>query len=214
MKPFIRILLGALAVICVGVNAADDSSGAVTPATSNSTTATAIFAGGCFWCVEADFEKLPGVISAESGYIGGDEPNPSYLDVSNGSTGHAEAVRVHYDPAQMNYAKLLDYFWRHIDPTVRDRQFCDVGDQYRSAIFYADDEQHRLAESSKQRWLDEGRFKRVYTQIKPARSFYRAEEYHQDYYKKNPVRYNYYRYACGRDARVKEIWGSKSDHPG
>jgi peptide-methionine (S)-S-oxide reductase len=171
--------------------------------------ATAIFAGGCFWCVEADFEKLPGVVKAESGYIGGKVPNPTYEEVSGGRTGHAEAVRVWYDPQQVTYDRLLDFFWRHIDPTVKDRQFCDVGSQYRSAIFYEDDAQRAAAEASKAALEKSGRLPRIYTEIVPAGTFYLAEEYHQDYYKKNPVRYRYYRTGCGRDARVAEVWGAK-----
>ena len=171
--------------------------------------ATAIFAGGCFWCVEADFEKLPGVVKAESGYIGGKVANPTYEAVSAGSTGHAEAVRVWYDPQQVTYEQLVDFFWRHIDPTVKDRQFCDVGSQYRSAIFYENDAQRAAAEGSKAALEKSGRLPRIYTEIVPASTFYLAEEYHQDYYKKNPVRYRYYRTGCGRDARVAEVWGAK-----
>ena len=171
--------------------------------------ATAIFAGGCFWCVEADFEKLPGVVKAESGYIGGKAANPTYEAVSAGSTGHAEAVRVWYDPQQVTYEQLVDFFWRTIDPTVKDRQFCDVGSQYRSAIFYENDAQRAAAEGSKAALEKSGRLPRIYTEIVPASTFYLAEEYHQDYYKKNPVRYRYYRSGCGRDARVAEVWGAK-----
>jgi peptide-methionine (S)-S-oxide reductase len=172
-------------------------------------TATAIFAGGCFWCVEADFEKLPGVEKAESGYIGGKVQNPTYEQVSAGHTGHAEAVRVWYDPQRISYDQLLDFFWRHIDPTVKDRQFCDVGSQYRTAVFYENDAQRAAAEASKAALEKSGRFPRIYTEIAPAGTFYLAEEYHQDYYKKNPLRYHYYRSACGRDARVAEVWGTK-----
>lgn len=171
--------------------------------------ATAIFAGGCFWCVEADFEKLPGVTKAESGYIGGKVANPTYEEVSAGRTGHAEAVRVWYDPQQVTYDQLLDYFWRHVDPTVKDRQFCDVGSQYRTAIFYENDAQRAAAEASKAALEKSGRFPRIYTEIAPAGTFYLAEDYHQDYYQKNPIRYRYYRTSCGRDARVAEVWGSK-----
>lgn len=171
--------------------------------------ATAIFAGGCFWCVEADFEKLPGVTKAESGYIGGKVANPTYEEVSAGRTGHAEAVRVWYDPQQVSYEQLLDFFWRHVDPTVKDRQFCDVGSQYRTAIFYENDAQRAAAEASKAALEKSGRFPRIYTEIAPAGTFYLAEEYHQDYYKKNPIRYRYYRTGCGRDARVAEVWGGK-----
>ncbi len=168
-------------------------------------TKTAIFAGGCFWCVEADFEKLHGVVKVESGYTGGKLDNPTYEQVSAGGTGHAEAARVYYDPSQVTYAQLLDYFWHHVDPTVKDRQFCDVGHQYRTAIYYQNEAERAAAVASKTAL--ERRFAHVYTEIVPAGRFYLAEEYHQDYYKKNPVRYNYYRFACGRDARVKEVWG-------
>ena len=171
--------------------------------------ATAIFAGGCFWCVEADFDKLPGVVATESGYTGGKVSNPTYEQVSDGGTGHAEAVRITYDPKKITYEQLLDYFWHHIDPTVKDRQFCDSGDQYRSAIFYQGDAQRLAAEASKTRFEKSGRFPRIYTEVVPAGAFYPAEEYHQDYYKKNPIRYKYYRTGCRRDARVNELWGEK-----
>jgi peptide-methionine (S)-S-oxide reductase len=170
-------------------------------------TAQAIFAGGCFWCVEADFEKLPGVISAESGYTGGKESNPSYEQVSAHATGHAEAVRLSYDPAKLSYAQLVEYYWRHIDPTVQDQQFCDHGPQYRSGIYPLNASQQQIAEASKAALVKSGRFKQVYTEIVAAGPFWPAEDYHQDYYKKNPVRYQYYRFGCGRDARVKYLWG-------
>ena len=172
-------------------------------------TASAIFAGGCFWCVEADFKKLPGVLGAESGYTGGQTVNPTYEQVSAGSTGHAESVRVTYDPAKVSYAQLLDYFWHHIDPTVKDRQFCDTGNQYRSAIFYGNEAEHVAAEASKAALLKSGPVKQIYTEIVPAARFYPAEQYHQDYYKKNPLRYGFYRTSCGRDARLTEVWGGK-----
>jgi peptide-methionine (S)-S-oxide reductase len=170
---------------------------------------TAIFAGGCFWCVEADFEKLPGVIEAESGYIGGSVPNPTYKQVSAGGTGHAEAVRVYYDAKKVSYTQLLDYFWHHVDPTVKDQQFCDVGSQYRTAIFYQNDKEKTAAEASKAALEKNGRLAHVYTEIASAGTFTVAEDYHQDYYKKNPIRYKYYRTGCGRDARVAEVWGNK-----
>jgi peptide-methionine (S)-S-oxide reductase len=169
---------------------------------------SAIFAGGCFWCVEADFDKVPGVISTTSGYIGGRTPNPSYDAVVAGGTGHAEAVEIVYDPAKVSYQKLLDVFWRNIDPLVKDRQFCDRGNQYRSGIFYRGDEQRRLAEASKT--TVQARFKEpVQTEIVAAGPFYKAEDYHQDYYVKNPTRYKFYRFNCGRDARLEELWGKK-----
>ena len=171
--------------------------------------ATAIFAGGCFWCTESDFEKLPGVISAESGYTAGQTINPTYEQVSAGGTGHTEAVRVVYDPAKVSYPQLLDYFWHTIDPTVKDRQFCDSGTQYRSGIYFQTEAERKAAEESRNALLKEGKVKQVYTEIEMAKVFYPAEEYHQDYYKKNPVRYAYYRRGCGRDARLAQIWGSK-----
>jgi len=148
--------------------------------------ATAIFAGGCFWCTESDFEKVPGVIAAESGYTGGKKTNPTYEEVSAGGTGHTEAVRVTYDPARVNYAQLVEYFWHTIDPTVRNRQFCDVGSQYRSAIFWQTEEERTIAERSRDALLASGRFKEIQTEIVKAGTFYPAEAYHQDYYKNNP----------------------------
>jgi peptide-methionine (S)-S-oxide reductase len=172
-------------------------------------TATATFAGGCFWCVEADFDKVEGVVSTTSGYIGGRTANPTYEDVSRGGTGHAEAVEIVYDPAKVSYQKLLDVFWRNIDPLAQDHQFCDHGDQYRSAIFYHGDEQKRAAEASMT--AVQARFKQpIQTQIVAAGAFHKAEDYHQDYYLKNPMRYKFYRFNCGRDARLEELWGARS----
>jgi peptide-methionine (S)-S-oxide reductase len=168
--------------------------------------AIATFAGGCFWCMEAPFESLAGVVSVTSGYTGGTRPDPSYEEVSAGGTGHAEAVEVVYDPAKVSYATLLDVFWHNIDPTVADRQFCDVGSQYRSAIFAHDEAQRSAAEASRTE-VERKLGVKVKTQIAEAGPFYRAEDYHQDYYRKNPIRYRYYRYGCGRDARLEEIWG-------
>jgi peptide-methionine (S)-S-oxide reductase len=170
-------------------------------------TATAIFAGGCFWCTESDFEKLPGVIEAESGYTAGKVANPTYQQVSGGSTGHTEAVRVTYDPAKVSYSQLVEYFWKTIDPTEKDRQFCDTGDQYRSGIYWGNDEERKVVEASRDALLKSGRFKKIYTELAPASTFYLAEGYHQNYYKTNSVRYSYYRYACGRDAQLKRVWG-------
>jgi peptide-methionine (S)-S-oxide reductase len=174
---------------------------------------TAVFAGGCFWCMEAPFDKLPGVLSVTSGYSGGQVKNPTYEQVSAGGTGHAEAVQVVFDPSKISYIRLLDVFWRNIDPTVTGRQFCDVGSQYRSAIFYHGDEQHRAALQSKAVLEKTKPFKgAVVTEIVAAAEFYPAEEYHQHYYKKNPLRYRYYRNGCGRDRRLKELWGSAAGH--
>lgn len=180
--------------------------GAEAPAGASAPLATAIFASGCFWCTESDFEKLQGVVKAESGYTSGRVPNPTYEQVSAGGTGHTEAVRVYYDAAKVSYAQLLAYFWRNVDPTVKDRQFCDVGDQYRSGIYYLNDEQRQAAQASLSALQKSGRFKQIYTELVPASTFYVAEGYHQDYAKKNPVRYRYYRTSCGRDARLKQLW--------
>ncbi len=173
-------------------------------------TAVATFAGGCFWCVEHAFDDVPGVLTTTSGYIGGHTPNPTYEQVSSGRTGHTEAVQVVYDPAKVSYATLLDTFWRNIDPTQRDGQFCDHGSQYRSEIFFHDDEQRRAAEASKENLMKNKPFKgEIVTAISRTSGFYRAEEYHQDYYRKNPVRYKFYKNGCGRDARLKELWSAR-----
>jgi peptide-methionine (S)-S-oxide reductase len=177
-------------------------------AAESSKPAKATFAGGCFWCMEEAFEKVEGVVSVTSGYTGGRVANPNYEEVSAGGTGHAESVEVLYDPAKIGYARLLDVFWRNIDPTTPDRQFCDRGNQYRSAIFYHDEEQKRLAEESKRKVEQTKPFKEpVVTQIVPASPFYQAEEYHQDFYKKNPIRYKFYKHNCGRAQRLEELWG-------
>jgi peptide-methionine (S)-S-oxide reductase len=178
-------------------------------AQAQSKTDTATFAGGCFWCVEADFDKVEGVISTTSGYTGGRTANPTYEQVGQGGTGHTEAVEIVYDPTKVNYEKLLDVLWRNIDPLAKNRQFCDGGDQYRSAIFYRTEEEKRLAETSKAAVQKRFAPRIVYTEIAAAGPFYKAEDYHQDYYKKNPIRYKFYRLNCGRDARLEELWGKK-----
>ena len=171
-------------------------------------TEAATFAGGCFWCMEPPFDELKGVISTTSGYTGGPENNPTYKEVSSGTTGHAEAVQIIYDPNTITYSQLLEVFWRNIDPTTPDRQFCDAGTQYRSAIFYHGEEQKQLAEESRKTIEKSGRFNGpVVTEIVPKSAFFPAESYHQDYYRKNPVRYKIYRYGCRRDQRLKELWG-------
>ncbi|WP_224958522.1 peptide-methionine (S)-S-oxide reductase MsrA [Geomonas subterranea] len=171
----------------------------------------ATFAGGCFWCMEHPFDELPGVVSVTSGYTGGQVKNPTYEEVSAGGTGHAESVQVLYNPAKISYDKLLSRYWHNIDPTVKDRQFCDVGRQYRSAIFYHNEEQKRLALQSKQALEKSRQLKApIQTEIVAATEFYPAEEYHQHYYKKNPLRYSYYRLSCGRDHRLKELWGDQA----
>jgi peptide-methionine (S)-S-oxide reductase len=206
----IRNLLLALgASLLIGATSihAQTAKPAVTPAH-----AKAIFAGGCFWCMEHPFDILPGVVSTTSGYTGGQKVKPTYEEVSSGSTGHTEAVQVVYDPQKVTYEKLLDVFWHNIDPTVKNAQFCDHGTQYRSGIFYLDDEQRRLAEGSKTA-LDRNKpFKgAIVTEITRATEFYPAEDYHQDYYLKNPVRYKYYRSGCGRDNRLTQLWGKAPD---
>jgi peptide-methionine (S)-S-oxide reductase len=173
-------------------------------------TATATFASGCFWCTEADFEKVPGVVDAVSGYIGGRVANPTYEQVSAGRTGHREAVQVFYDPKRVSYAQLLDVFWRNVDPVDARGQFCDKGEQYTSAIYVAGPEERRQAEASKQALARSGRIKgTIVTAIVDTTTFYKAEEYHQSYYKKNPIRYKFYRNNCGRDGRLKEIAAGK-----
>ena len=169
--------------------------------------AKATFAGGCFWCMEHPYDEIDGVISTISGYAGGHTKNPTYEEVSSGSTGHTEVVQVTYDPEKVNYEQLLAIFWRNIDPTVKNRQFCDIGSQYRSAIYYHDDDQKRLAEESKEKLIKSKKFKNIHTEIELISTFYPAEDYHQDYYIKNPVRYRIYRYGCGRDTRLEQLWG-------
>jgi peptide-methionine (S)-S-oxide reductase len=169
----------------------------------------AYFAGGCFWCMEEAFEKVEGVLSATSGYMGGTVANPSYEEVSAGRTRHAESVEVVYDPARVSYQKLLDAFWHNVDPITPNAQFCDHGSQYRSVIFFQTDEEKRASDTSKQAIEQSKRFKEpIVTQIVMASQFYPAEEYHQDFYKKNPVRYKFYKYNCGRNKRLGELWGS------
>lgn len=188
------------------IMAQQDRAGAATPAGNYQ---TALFAGGCFWCVEADFDKIPGVIKTVSGYTGGRKANPTYQEVSAGGTGHTEAVQVVYDPTKISYKELVDRFWRTIDPTTSDRQFCDKGTQYRPAIFYATPQQKAVAEQSKITLEKTKPFDApIATEITQATTFYPAEDYHQDFYKKNPVRYKYYRFSCGRDQRLARLWES------
>ncbi len=188
------LMLGALAL-------------AAEPAASDK--ATAVFAGGCFWCMEPPYDELAGVVSTTSGYTGGRKLNPTYQEVSAGGTGHFEAVQIAYDPAKVSYEKLLEVFWRNVDPLDGGGQFCDRGGSYKTAIFYQNDEQKHLAERSKAE-IEQRLGKKVVTPILPAATFYAAEDYHQDYYKKNPLRYKYYRYSCGRDQRLEKLWGKKS----
>ena len=175
--------------------------------------AKATFAGGCFWCMEGPFDELAGVESTTVGYTGGHTADPTYEEVSAGSTGHAESIQVVYDPEKVSYEKLLDVFWHNVDPTDDGGQFCDRGDQYRSEIFYDGEEQKRLAEESKAALEKSKPFAApIVTKIVALTAFYPAEDYHQDYYRKNPVRYKFYRYGCGRDRRLKELWGDAAGH--
>ena len=203
-------LLALLVALSVADRAAAQSPAAAPePSPGAAKTAKATFAGGCFWCMEGPFDKLDGVLSTTSGYTGGHVANPTYEQVGSGETGHAESVQVIYDPEKISYEKLLDIFWHNVDPLQANGQFCDHGNQYRSAIFYKDAAQKQAAEASKAKLETEDRFKgKIVTQIVAATPFYRAEEYHQDYYKKSSAQYRFYRYGCGRDARLEEIWKS------
>jgi len=201
---------GALMALSVAVAA---HAGAQAPKDPPPGKALATFAGGCFWCMEAPYDKLDGVISTTSGYMGGTKKNPTYGEVSSGSTGHTEVVQVVYDPAKVSYERLLDVYWHNVDPTVTDRQFCDVGSQYRTAIFVHTEEQRKAAEKSKDEVAKTKPFKEpIVTPVVAAGDFWPAEDYHQDYYIKNPVRYTYYRTGCGRDARLKSLWGAAAAH--
>lgn len=198
----VRSVLTSFALICCFLS---------TPAAAPAETAT--FAGGCFWCMEQPFDALPGVLSVMPGYTGGTKLNPTYKEVSSGGTGHTEAVQISYDPGKISYEKLLQVFWHNIDPTAKDYQFCDSGNQYRAGIFYHTETQKKLALLSRETISKTKSFKEpVVTEIVPASVFYPAEEYHRQYYKKNPIRYRYYRSSCGRDNRLKELWGSSAGH--
>ena len=203
--------LGGLLSLLASVLMLSGAAHAQTAATAAATavlTAKATFAGGCFWCVESDFDKVPGVLSTTSGYIGGSAPNPTYQQVSGKNTGHAEAVEIVFDPAKVSYAALVEKFWRTIDPTTKDRQFCDAGNPYRTAIFTHDAAQAEVVKRSLAALEKSKPFKEpIVTEVVVASKFYPAEDYHQDYYLKNPVRYKYYRTSCGRDARLEQLWG-------
>jgi peptide-methionine (S)-S-oxide reductase len=204
---YTSLLAAATLALALWPAAARAQAPAAAPATAKAT-----FAGGCFWCVEADFDKLPGVVSTTSGYIGGHVANPSYEQVSAKQTGHAEAVEVVYDPAKVSYEQLLQHFWHGIDPTVRDRQFCDIGSPYRTAIFTHDAAQLQAARASLAALEKSKPFTApIVTEIAAAGPFYPAEAYHQDYHLKNPLRYRYYRASCGRDSRLRELWGERAN---
>ena len=208
----VTIVFVVLAAVLFGCRAEQTDQAMAQPAASSVQTRTAVFAGGCFWCTESDFEKVPGVVEVVSGYTGGHVANPTYEEVSAGGTGHVEAVKVIYDPARVSYEQLLDWFWRHVDPTDAGGQFVDRGSQYRSVIFYADAGQRRLAEASKERLAASGRFKKpIVTEIVPLGPFYPAEKYHQGYARKNPVRYHWYRYFSERDQFLDKVWGKEKD---
>ncbi len=199
------LLFTALLLSSIGLASAQSTAAGSAP------TAKATFAGGCFWCVESDFDKVPGVLSTTSGYTGGKVANPTYEQVSSKLTGHAEVVQIVFDPAKVTYEQLLEKFWRTIDPTTKDAQFCDHGSPYRTAIFAHDAAQLKAAQASLAALQKNKPFKEpIVTELAMAGPFYAAEDYHQDYYKKNPVRYQYYRTACGRDARLKQLWGDKA----
>ncbi|TNF98496.1 MAG: peptide-methionine (S)-S-oxide reductase [Gammaproteobacteria bacterium] len=201
IRPGIALFLPILMLFTITTNASP----------VNKELKTATFAGGCFWCMEPPYDKLDGVISTTSGYAGGHVKNPTYKQVSSGGTGHTEVVQVVYDPNKVNYKQLLDVFWKNIDPLTANAQFCDRGSQYRSAIFYHDDAQKALAEASINNIKT--KFKQpVVTEINKLATFYPAEDYHQDYYQKNPVRYKYYRWSCRRDNRLEELWGKSAIH--
>ena len=201
-----RLLRAFAALALLAATTAALAQGA--PPTSEPGRKIALFAGGCFWCMEHPFDELGGVVSVTSGYTGGTKSEPTYEEVSAGTTGHAEAVQVIFDPAKVSYQKLVDVFWRNVDPLTANAQFCDHGSQYRSAIFYLDDEQKRIAEASKEALAKSGRFdKPIVTQIVAATAFWPAEGYHQHYYRTHPIQYKFYRYNCGRDQRLEQLWG-------
>ncbi|MES2817799.1 MAG: peptide-methionine (S)-S-oxide reductase MsrA [Pseudomonadota bacterium] len=207
LNTTLALLLSGVLAAC-GPTAAQTAPTAEAPGKAIDTPGVAVFAGGCFWCTESDFDKVPGVLSTTSGYIGGSATDATYERVSGGGTAHLEAVQVRFDPAKTDYARLLEAFWPTIDPLTPNRQFCDGGTQYRSAVFYGNDEEKRLAEASKEALQASGRFSQpVVTEILPATAFYPAEDYHQDYASRNPIRYNYYRNGCGRDKRLEQLWG-------
>jgi peptide-methionine (S)-S-oxide reductase len=206
-------LVATLAAAVALAAAAGTSAQQVSSTMPENGQAVATFAGGCFWCMEPPYDKLDGVSATISGYIGGTKVDPTYKEVSAGGTGHAEAVQVTYDPAKVSYEQLLEVFWRNVDPLDAGGQFCDRGSQYRTGIFVHDEEQRRLAEASKQALEDSGRFAQpIVTEIADAGTFYPAEDYHQDYYEKNPIRYSFYRWNCGRDARLEQLWGDQATH--
>ena len=218
MKRSIAAAIALIAALAAGWQLAVTQVAAQAPAakpapTKPAETQVATFAGGCFWCVEADYDKVEGVISTVSGYMGGRTPNPTYEQVSHGNTGHLEVVQVTFDPTKVSYKQLVDYFWRHVDAYDNGGQFCDRGESYKTAIFTNSPEQKAVAEATKAELAKSGPLKEpVATVVRDAGPFTAAEDYHQDYYTKNPVRYKYYRFSCGRDQRIEAIWGKKASH--
>ena len=220
-KLLIAIALVLAAVLALQLLRGSGDGGALRAANPNAPAplpdgpglAKATFAGGCFWCMEGPFDEIPGVVATTSGYAGGHTDHPTYEEVSAGGTGHAEAVQVLYDPRKVTYQQLLQVFWHNVDPTVVDRQFCDIGDQYQPILFYADETQKRLAEESKREIERTKTFtEAIVTPIRPLTQFWPAEEYHQDFYKKDPLRYKFYRAGCGRDRRLAQLWGKAAGH--
>jgi peptide-methionine (S)-S-oxide reductase len=210
MRSRLVSMLTAAAALSVAAGALAQQESATMPKDGE---AVATFAGGCFWCMEPPYDKLDGVLATISGYTGGSKVDPTYKEVSAGGTGHTEAVRITYDPSKVTYEQLLEVFWQNVDPLDAGGQFCDRGSQYRTGIFVHDQEQQRLAEASKQALAGSGRFEQpIVTEIVAASAFYPAEDYHQDYYEKNPIRYKFYRWNCGRDQRLAELWGEQPTH--
>jgi methionine-S-sulfoxide reductase len=211
MKRRPGLIFAAFALLMIFAFTGEVNANEVEVDPMNTNLKKATFAGGCFWCMEPPFDKLEGVVSTTSGYTGGLEENPTYKEVSSGKTGHTEAVEILYDPGKVSYRKLLEVLWMQINPTTPDRQFVDVGSQYRAAIFYHNDEQRRMAEESKKEIAESGRFDGpIVTEIVQAGPFWPAEDYHQDYYTKNPLRYKFYRYGSGRDQYLEKVWGKES----
>lgn len=212
--PITVLAVIAITAATLAIALSPDATG-VRPSTAASADARAVFAGGCFWCMESEFEELDGISEVVSGYSGGATPNPTYAAISAGSTGHLEVIEVRYDPSRISYERLLDVYWSNVDPTVDGRQFCDVGEQYSSAIFVGSGDERAKAEASLRRIASDPRFagRTLYTEIRDAAPFYPAEDYHQDYAKRNPLRYGSYRLGCGRDARLEAVWGSDRKVP-
>jgi peptide-methionine (S)-S-oxide reductase len=211
LRNWLLIMLLSFGLVSFGCSQSTSLADPIATGAAPGATSTAIFAGGCFWCMEGPFDEIPGVIGTTSGYTGGNRANPTYREVSSGRTGHAEAVQVTFDPKKVSYETLLKVFWRNVDPLDASGQFCDKGSQYRSAIFYTDAQQQKLAEKSKAAASQQLNAS-IVTEITPAAPFYPAEDYHQNYYQTHTAKYKFYRYACGRDRRLEEVWGKDAGH--